>query len=133
VYAIVAKRQTGDITVNGTKFSRKFSWVRFFKFFGEESMGLPEAEVDNSKDKLAKLLKNNGFSDEELPEIDAVIVFTNKEANLTINEPTIPVLRTNELKSYLREHDKQHNISAPLRSRLIEVFGGKYVTEETTV
>jgi hypothetical protein len=130
VYAIVAKRQTGDITVNGAKFSRKFSWARFFRFFGEESMGLPEAEAENGKIKLAKLLKDNGLSDEEIPEIDAVIVFTNKEANVTINEPALPVLRGNELKSYLREHDKQHNISAQLRSQLIEIFGGVYATEE---
>jgi hypothetical protein len=132
VYAIIAKRQTGDITVKGAKFSRKFSWARFFKFFAEEGMGLPDAEADNSKAKLVKLLKKNGLTDEELPEIDALIVFTNKEVNLTIIEPTIPVLRSNELKSYLREHDKQHNISAQLRSRLIEVFGGEYVDEETT-
>jgi len=132
VYAIVAKRQTGDITLKGAKFSRKFSWGRFFKFFGEESMGLPDAEADNSKINLVKLLKKNGFTDEELPEIDALIVFTNKEANVTIIEPTLPVLRANELKSYLREHDKQHNVSSQLRSRLIEVFGGKYVNEETT-
>ena len=132
VYAIVAKRQTGDITVKGTKFSRKFSWSRFFKFFAEESMGLPDAEAENRKIDLTKLLIKNGFSDEELPEIDAIIVFTDKDANLTIIEPTIPVLRGNELKSYLRDHDKQHNISAQLRSRLIEIFGGKYVTEETT-
>ena len=133
VYAIVAKRQTGDITVKGAKFSRKFSWSRFFRFFAEESMGLPDAEAENNKIKLVKLLKKNGFTDEELPEIDSVIVFTDKNANLTIIEPTIPILRGNELKTYLREHDKQHNISAQTRSRLIEIFGGEYVTEVTTV
>ena len=133
VYAIVAKRQTGDITVKGAKFSRKFSWSRFFRFFAEESMGLPDAEAENGISKLVKLLKKNGFVDEELPEIDAVIVFTDKNANVNITEPTIPVLRGNELKSYLREHDKQHNISAPTRTRLIEIFGGEYVNEVTTV
>jgi hypothetical protein len=132
VYVLVAKRQTGDITVKGAKFSRKFSWARFFKFFGEESLGLPDAEAENNKGKLVKLLKDNGFSDEELPEIDAVIVFTNKDANLTLVDPTIPVLYSNELKTYLREHDKQHNIPAQLRSRLVEIFGGKYVSEEIT-
>ena len=133
VYGIVAKRQTGDITVKGAKFSRKFSWSRFFRFFAEESMGLPDAEAENGISKLVKLLKKNGFVDEELPEIDAVIVFTDKNANVNIIEPTIPVLRGNELKSYLREHDKQHNISAPTRTRLIEIFGGEYVNEVTTV
>ena len=92
-----------------------------------------DAEAENNKIKLVKLLKKNGFTDEELPEIDSVIVFTDKNANLTIIEPTIPILRGNELKTYLREHDKQHNISAQTRSRLIEIFGGEYVTEVTTV
>jgi hypothetical protein len=132
VYAIIAKRQTGDITVKGAKFSRKFTWARFFRFFAEESIGLPDVEAENGKANLVKLLKKNGFADEDLPEIDAVIVFTDKNANLTMIDPTLPVLRGNELKSYIRDRDKQHNISTQTRSRLIEIFGGKYVSEETT-
>lgn len=126
LYVIVVKRQTGDITVKGSKFTRKFSWKRFFKFFAEESMGLPDAEAENGIDRLQKMLQKN-LNDEEMPEIKAVIVFFDKNANLTIIDPTLPVLRTNELKSYLRENDKQHVISGPVRNQLIDMIGGDYV------
>ena len=100
------------------------------RVYAEESMGLPDAEADNGKIDLTKLLKKNGFTDEELPEIEAVIVFTDKNANLTIIDPALPVLRGNELKTYFRDRDKQHAIPTQTRSRLIEIFGGKYITEE---
>ena len=33
LYAIISKNQDGQINVNGSRFSRKFSWKRFFRFF----------------------------------------------------------------------------------------------------
>jgi hypothetical protein len=35
-YVIVVKRQSGQITVKGDRFSRKFSWGRLFRFFADE-------------------------------------------------------------------------------------------------
>jgi len=125
LYVIVAKRQTGQITVKGDRFLRKFSWGRFLRFFADESMGWPVAEAQDGIKKLQKLLKKK-LPDQELPEILPLIVFVNQNVNLIISDPAAPVLLTNELKAYLRENNKQRAIPAPLRSNLVKIIGGEY-------
>lgn len=129
LYAVTVKRQTGQITANGNRFSRKFSLSRIMRFFAEEGLGVPFAEAQNNVNKLEKRLKKN-MTTEEIPEIKPLIFFVNKEVELTVNDPVLPVLRSNELKGYLREHDKQKTVSAAQRDTLIEIIGGKYRDSE---
>jgi hypothetical protein len=125
LYVVTVKRQTGQITVKRNRFSRKFAWSRFFRFFGEEAMGVPAVEAQSDVNKLQKLLTKK-LADEELPEIKPLVVFVNQDVELSVNDPVIPVMRSNELKTYLREHDKQKAISASLRATLTEIIGGEY-------
>jgi hypothetical protein len=125
LYVIIVKRHTGQITVKGDRFSRKFTWGRLFRFLVDEGLGVPVVEAQSSINKLHKFLAKN-LADEEVPEIKSLVVFVNKDAELSLNEPVIPVMRSNELKTYLREHDKQKAISATLRDTLTKTIGGKY-------
>ncbi|MBN1217592.1 MAG: hypothetical protein JXM69_01585 [Anaerolineae bacterium] len=129
LYVIVVKRQSGQITVRGDKFSRKFSLGRFFRFFAEEGLGVPTAEAENGRGKLKKLLGQQ-LTGEELPEVSAFIVFIDPNVNLTVIDPVVPIMRTNEIKSFLRQHDRQKVISAALKNQLVEIIGGKYAGEE---
>jgi hypothetical protein len=128
LYAVVVKNQDGQITVNGTRFSRKFTWNRFFRFFADEGLGAPAAEAENRLEKLEKFLRKN-LAEEEMPELKPLIIFTNKNVDLTVNNSDILVMRTNELKNYLREQDKNRVISATQRQKLIQLLGGQ--AEET--
>jgi hypothetical protein len=125
LYVIIVKRQTGQISVKGDRFSRKFVWGRLFRFFTEEGLGAPVIEARSDINKLHKFLAKN-LADEEAPEIKPLVVFVNKDVELSLNEPVIPVMRSNELKTYLREHDKQRAISTSLRTTLTEIIGGEY-------
>jgi hypothetical protein len=125
LYVITVKRQTGQVAVKGDRFSRKFSWGRFLRFFADEGLGVPVAEARGDVNKLHKFLAKN-LADVEAPEIKSLIVFVNKDVELSLNEPVIPVLRSNELKTHLRENDKQKAISATLRDTLIEIIGGEH-------
>ncbi len=126
LYTITVKHHDGQITVNGHRFSRKFTWRRFFKFFAEEGLGAPISEAENNASKLHKLLRENLTGEEEVPEIKPLIIFSNKEAELTVNDPPIPVMRSNELKAYLREYGKSKNISANQRQTLAKIIGGQW-------
>jgi hypothetical protein len=129
LYAIVVKNQDGQITVNGRRFSRKFTWSRFLRFFADEGLGAPAAEAENRVDKLEKFLGKN-LSEGELPEIKPLILFVHKNVDLIVNDSDgIPVMRSNELKTYLREQDKNRAISAPQRQKLTQILSGKW--EET--
>lgn len=127
LYAITVKHQDGQITVRGNRFSRKFTWKRIFKFFADEGLGSPIAQAENSAHKLHKLLRKN-LTDEEIPEIKPLIIFSNKDVELTVDEPAIPVMRSNELKTYLRQQGRNKNISANQRNTLAEIIGGQWKT-----
>jgi hypothetical protein len=124
LYAIVVKNQDGQITVNGRRFSRKFTWSRFFRFFADEGLGSPAAEAENRVDKLEKFLRQN-LGEADLPEIKPLIIFTHKDVELVVENADIPVMRTNELKTYLRDQEKSRTISAPQRHKLSQLLAGQ--------
>ncbi len=125
LYAIVVKNQDGKISVNGRRFSRKFTFSRFLKFFADEGMGAPHAEAESRADSLVKLLRKT-MLDEEIPEIKPLIIFSHKNVDLTVNNPDIPVMRSGELKTFLREQDKNRTISAVQRQKLTESLAGQW-------
>lgn len=125
LYAIVVKSQDGQIIVNGHRYSRKFTWSRFLRFFADEGLGAPAAEAESRRGKLEKFLRNN-LPGEELPEIKPLIIFTHKDVNLSVNDSDIPVMRTNELKTYLREQEKNRAVSPAQRQKLIQLLAGQW-------
>ncbi len=125
LYTIVVKNQDGQISVNGRRFSRKFTLSRFFRFFADEGLGAPQAEAEGRADALAKLLRRS-LPDEEIPQIKPLIIFSNKNADLTINNPGLPVMRPGELKTFLREQDKNKTISAVQRQKLMGILAGQW-------
>ena len=125
LYVFIIKNQDGQIQVNGHRFSRKFSWRRLFRFFAEEGLGSPSTEAENKANTLKKLLRKN-LSEEELPEPKPLIIFSHKNVDLSVEDPPLPIMRTNELKSYLREQGKYKTISAAQRNALIDIIGGQW-------
>jgi hypothetical protein len=95
------------------------------RFFADEGLGSPHAEADNRVGALEKLLRQS-LPEEQIPEIKPLILFSHKNVELNVTNPEIPVLRSNELKTYLREQDKNRAISAVQRQQLLELLRGKY-------
>ncbi len=125
LYTITVKNHDGQVTVKERRFSRKFTWSRLFRFFADEGLGSPISDAENNSHKLHKFLDKN-LAGEEMPEIQPLVLFSNKEVNLSLDAPPIPVIRSNQLKSYLREHNKSKNISAAQRKSLISTIGGQW-------
>ncbi|RMF03920.1 MAG: NERD domain-containing protein [Chloroflexi bacterium] len=124
LYAIVVKNHDGEITVNGRKVSRKFTWKRLVKMFADEGLGSPIAEAENRAAKLAKSL-NREFPDMDVPPVKPLLLFSNKEAQVTVNQPDVPALVTSEIKNYLREEGKNRVVSSDVRKKLAEYLGGE--------
>lgn len=122
LYTVTVKHQDGQIAVNGRRFTRKFSWARFFRFFADEGLGSPQAEAEGKASGLIKALRKN-LAEEEIPEIKPIVIFSNKNVDLTVNNAEVPVMRTNELKTFLRDNDKNRAISAVQRQKLTEILG----------
>jgi hypothetical protein len=124
LYVILVKNVDGKITVDGRRISRKFTLRRLFRLLGDESLAAPMTDAEKQVGRLHKFLSKD-LVDEEIPEIKPMILFSNKNAELTVNNPAIPVMPTKGFKSFLREEGKARNISAEQRKRLAEVLANE--------
>jgi hypothetical protein len=124
LYTIVVKAQDGNITVKGRRVSRSFDWRRLFRLLADEGVGSPVGEAEGQAGRLKKFLRKE-LTEEEIPPIMPLILFSGKNVQLTIQEPAIPVMQTNELKSFLREQERKRVISPEQRRKLAEILGGQ--------
>ena len=129
LYTIVVKNHGDQITVDGRKFKRKFTAARLFRFFADEGLGSPVNEVESKMSKMHKYLSGQ-VSEENMPEIKPLILFSNKKVQLTVDNPAVPVLTTSELKSFFREQGKNRTISAEQRRLLAPILSGKLAEDE---
>ncbi len=123
VYVITTKGQKDTVSVDGEKWKRPFSLMRALRFFAQESFGNPTLEARQNAAAAAKTL------DAILPEdadvaLQPLIVFTNPDVDLTVNNPTIPVLKSTKLKSFIREQNKGPAIPHDIRQALITGLSG---------
>ncbi|MCG3212059.1 MAG: hypothetical protein FOGNACKC_05706 [Anaerolineae bacterium] len=123
VYTFVIKSHEGEISVNGGKVSRKFTWKRVFRLFADEGLGLPVKDAENRAAKLQKYLHDK-LNSQDVPEVKPVLLFSNKNVQLTVDRPDVPALQTNQLKEFLREGSKSRAISAEQRKQLADILAG---------
>ncbi|MCB0195395.1 MAG: NERD domain-containing protein [Anaerolineae bacterium] len=123
VHVITVKKHDGDITINERKVKRKFQFKRLIRFFGDEGLGVPVTEAESNAAKVQKFLRKS-LDEEAMPPIKPLLLFTNKDVNLTLNDPAVPVVQTNSIKTHLRDQGKQRAISAEQRKQLSDVLGG---------
>ena len=80
-------------------------------------MGNPQRELQEQTDKLRQLLDQADGEDFSDVPIDGAAVFLNPEVQLTVKDPVIPALRTNQVKDFVRRKAKEVKLqTSQLRS-----------------
>ncbi len=96
-----AKYQTGKISVDGDKWQQKGLGLR--RIFGQENLGNPTRETENSVAALANFINKHAPEVEEVP-IAALIVFTAKELKeYDLKKSSIPAMPYHKVKKYLQQ------------------------------
>jgi hypothetical protein len=124
LYTIVVKPQDGAITVSGRRASRRFDWRRLFRLLADEGVGSPISEAEGQAHRLKKHLGKQ-LTEEQIPPVMPLIIFSGKNVQLTVHEPAVPAMQTNELKTFLRDREKTRAISPEQRRKLTEILGGQ--------
>jgi hypothetical protein len=122
VVHFVVKPQSGDISVDGSRWRHKFNVGRLLRFFVEEGLGNPSQDAQQEAADLRKFVRKS-VPDADFP-LSTLIVFTapDDKLKLTINNPTAPVLQLRDLKERLRKLSKGKAMPAELHNRLADVF-----------
>jgi len=136
---IIPRDQRGEVRCQGEKWRHKAGWSWILRLFGQERLGNPTKEVRANIEKLRRFLaqrlpelalspstevRTSSVEVDKMP-IEGVVVFTNPQVDLEIEDPAVPVLDGKQFKLFLRNLSKERPIPASQRKRLAEILAGE--------
>jgi hypothetical protein len=118
--------QRGVITYTNGRWKQKGGNL-YMKIFAQEGLGRPEVEVESEKKNLLGML-NKIFSEDEIPPINAALVFTNPRVTLDIPEGETPpdvAVTVKDLKDAIRKTGKSKSLSPEKIAQICEAIENK--------
>ena len=126
VLLFALRSDRGRVTVRGDKWREPFSIGRIFTLFAREGVGNPAAELEEQKQLLRKLLSTSSGTEDDQSSpganrangstadgsiadvsIEGAAVFLNQQMQLDLDNPTIPALRADQVKDFVRRTAKE--------------------------
>jgi hypothetical protein len=83
----------------------------YMRIFGQEGIGRPELEAESDIKAIHKALAKE-LEENEIPEINSALVFTNESVEIDVEDTPIPALPIKKLKGFIRERVKEKPITA---------------------
>jgi hypothetical protein len=129
IWILMPKSQRGTITFGRGRWRQSGGGIMasYLKIFAQEGIGRPDLEIQGEVSSIEKFLKSR-LDDENLPAINAALVFTNEKVNLQIadsdNPPAI-TLPLGKLKEHLRKFAKAKPISLDKAQQIQDVILGE--------
>lgn len=119
VWVLMPYQQRGQVTYrrNRWRVSGGGFVQSYMRIFGQESLGRPDIEVDNEIRSLRKYLLKH-MDENEIPEVDALMVFTNDEMELEAGDAPIPALKLKQVKDFIRQKAKEKKVSLETINKL---------------
>lgn len=137
VTIFAVRSDKGRVIVNGDQWKEPFSFARLLTIFSREGVGNPGREIAEQSDKIRALLTAaNGTlepttnADLTKVPVEGVAVFLNSEARLELTNPTIPALRADQLKDYLRGRAKEVKLNNATQRATLEALVSKAVFQD---
>lgn len=128
-----------QVSIQAERWREKFSAGRFFTVFAREGLGNPPRDLEDQAQKIRTLLEGAGKTTQEeggsvslaaVP-IEGAAVFLNESTQIEMNGPTIPVLRTDQVKEYIRRKTREVKLSNATIRALHEFLREKSTYQET--
>lgn len=130
VWTLHPKSQRGTIMYKKNRWRKKGGGLMglYLKIFAQESLGRPDLEIPSDQDALRKQLEKN-LPAEEVPDLNAALIFTHPEVEIDADEAPTPTLHAKQLKDYLRKFAKDKPISTPVTKAVqdaLDLGSGKF-------
>ncbi|MDL1909280.1 hypothetical protein FBQ81_01100 [Chloroflexi bacterium CFX6] len=81
----------------------------YMRIFGQENLGRPDLEIDGEIKAVKKYLAKQ-MDESEIPEIRALMVFTNENIEIEADDAPVPALKLKEIKEFFRKKAKDKPI-----------------------
>ena len=123
IWVLEPRFQRGEISFANGRYKQKGGNL-YLKLFAQEGLGRPELEISSAKDKLTAFLTKN-MPAEEIPEVQAALIFTHPNVKLNISEeealPATTVTR-DQLKEAVRKTRKTKGIGPVLQQQILDLL-----------
>ncbi len=122
IWVIVTKYQRGRITYRNGRWRQHGGLLLWYlRLFAQEGIGRPDLEIKAETEAVEKLLREH-FPDEDLPPVEALLVFTHPEVQLEAEDAPVPTLHLRDLKKFLKPRLKSRILSPEQLQRIRELF-----------
>ncbi|MCI0550658.1 MAG: hypothetical protein L0287_06865 [Anaerolineae bacterium] len=113
VWVILPYHQRGQVTFkkNRWRISGGGFMQGYMRIFGQEGLGRPDYEVEGEVNALRKYL-NKHMDESEIPEINALMVFTHENVEIEVEDSPVPVLKLKQIKEFIRQKAKEKRLPA---------------------
>ena len=81
----------------------------YMRIFGQEGIGRPDIEIDSETARVRKMLAKQ-MDESDIPEINALLVFTSDEVEIDSADAPIPALKLKQIKDFFRQKAKEKPI-----------------------
>jgi hypothetical protein len=111
-WVLLPYRQRGIVTYtrNRWRVGKGGFMQAYMSIFGQEGIGRPDLEAEGQIISLRKLL-GKSLGENEMPNIQAALVFMNEQADIQVNDAPFPALKLKQLKDFIRQKAKERPIS----------------------
>jgi hypothetical protein len=110
VWVLLPRNMRGRITYDKGRWKQKGGNL-YLKIFAQEGLGRPDLEIGGTLDSARKFLVETLPEDNEAPDIQAALVFTNDATEVDADNAPIPTLHAKKLKDFIRKTAKNKPIS----------------------
>ena len=119
VWVVMPYHQRGQVTFkkNRWRISGGGFLQSYMRIFGQEGLGRPDIEIDGEIRSLKKYLSKK-MDEAEIPEINALIVFTNDDVEIDGEDSPLPALKLKQMKEFIRQKAKEKKFSPDALNQL---------------
>jgi len=111
VWVLLPYQQRGQVTYrkNRWRMSGGGFLQGYMRIFGQDSIGRPDIEMESDISGVRKYLEKQ-LDGVEVPEINAMLVFTEDNAEVDAEDAPVPALKLKEIKEFFRKKAKEKPI-----------------------
>ncbi len=122
IWVLLPLHQRGRVTYekNRWKISGGGFMQSYLSIFGQEGLGRPELEISSEMDSVKRYLAKILDNENDVPEIQGALVFTNDLVEIEENDGPTPALKLKQLKDFIRQKSKEK----PLPTKSVEQIKG---------
>lgn len=115
IWVLMPRHQRGNMVFEKGRWRQKGGGILqvYLRFFAQEGIGRPELEAPGEIEAMQKFLAKQLPEEEELPEIQSVLVFTNDAASILESEDAAkpPAVPAKKLKDFIRKTAKGKSLT----------------------